>query len=138
MKIFSNKHILQCVLLFILSALFLASCNENADHPISGHTYEYNLDFKTYGVWHHSQTKVTFHRSGKCTHYYYDSDKSPEYQSDTETHLKWDIEGNSVIIRHDNSTYWKKSARNTEWIRFTYNASNNTLSESGKVYTCVK
>lgn len=137
MKIVS-KHIMQIILPSILLVLFMAGCNENTDHPICGHTYEYNIDFETYGVWHHSQEKVTFHRNGKCTHYYYDSDMSPEYRSDTETHLKWGVEGDNIIIRHDNSTYWKKSARDTEWIRFTYNASNNTLSKDGNAYTCVE
>jgi len=127
------------VFFLLMSLAMLAtmtSCNENADHPICGHTYENRIDIQNKGEWHHTSTKVTFHSNGKCTHYYYDNQLS--FKSDTEEHLKWDVEGDQVLILRDKSTYWKKSARGTEWKRFTYNSSNNTLVSGSSVYTCVE
>lgn len=124
------------LLMMSLATMFaMTSCNPNTDHPICGHTYGQRID-TYYGGAHHTSVEYTFHTSGKCTYYFYDSDLS--FKSETQTHLRWKVEGSTVIVNYDNSTEWKSSARGKEFKRFTYNGTNNTLSDGFSVYTRVR
>lgn len=131
------KRYFHFLMMLLATVMLMTSCNEFADHPVSGHVYEHKIDIQDkHGDWTHTTTKVTFHRSGKCTHYYYSNQLS--FKSDTETHLDWKIEGSDVVIYYDHSTTWKSTARGKEWKRYTYNASNNTLESGTAVYKCVE
>ena len=125
------------LLMMSLATMFaMTSCNPNVDHPISGHKYGQRIDVKYGGEWHHQSVEYTFHTNGQCTKYFYDSDLS--FKSDTETHLRWDVNGSTVIVTYDKSTYWKSSARGTESCRFTYDGKRDVLVSGGSEYTHIK
>lgn len=48
----------------------------------------------------------------------------------TTNHLIYSVDGNTIIVSHDNSLYWKESYRGKELERYTYNSADNTIKAS--------
>ena len=102
------------------------------DHPIAGKTFSFSVVIQS-GV-NYSHTYITFFENGKFEQRY----KSRNHYDTTEwteNHFRWEVDGNSITIRYDNSTTWQSSARGTVWRTGYYNPSDNSVTLDGIKYT---
>lgn len=111
--------------LIVLFSLVVVMCGcKKIDHPIAGKTFSFSVVFQS-GV-HYSHTYVTFLENGKFSQKYESRDHYDTTEW-TENHFRWEVDGNNITIRYDNSTTWKPSARGTIWQTGFYNPTNNSV-----------
>lgn len=126
----------------IVSILMMLSACNNVDHPIAGHTYvnDNRIWMRQYGQPYKSSGMVThlhFYSTGKMemeVRLYEDGSSTP-HMTKTYKHFNYDIEGNTIVVSHDYSVYWKSTVRGTEDERYVYNSKENSLmSTNGTLY----
>lgn len=108
---------------FVAVAFILSGCSQEIDHPIAGHSYFHYAGKRYDGL----LSSYFFWRDGTCSYtiYLMNGDEGAKYE-----HFVWNYEKEYIIIKHDNSTFWKKEVRGTEEDRLIYNQSDNTLTST--------
>lgn len=108
------------ILLSIL-ALTLIGCGETVNHPIADHVFvNYTNSSREY-----ASAAYAFSGSGSCKILIYTQTPPTTFE-----HFKWKPEGNTIVIRHDNSFYWKAEVRGTIEDELIYDPKENSLTST--------
>ena len=115
----------------MMTAILFCGCDASyVNHPIAGKAF-WDYGGGGYGS---MTVYVEFYSNGRFDYDYMTKTISGYDHVTYDKHFKWTVDGNTIKVYKDNSTYWKASARGKLEAEGYYDATANKVVLNGREY----